>query len=179
MSQFLASDSHALPPANSMTTIEDTQSHLTPSALAALAIMTACTAHEAIGHGSACLAIGGRVTLLTSVYFHCSSGGPLTDAAAGPTMNLIFGAACWCALRSWSKPPMQWHLFLAFTMAFNLFWGVGYFVFSAITDTGDWAFVLRDLALRPRLWLPLMGALGVCLYGSMRLVAAWLPARTP
>lgn len=180
MSRSLASDSHALPPANSMTTIQDAQSSLTLGALAALAFMAACVAHEALGHGGACIASGGHVTLLTSVYFHCSSGGPFTDAA-GPTMNLIVGVACWHALSSWSKPPMQWRLFLVFTMAFNLFWGTGYFVFSAITDTGDWAFVLRDLAFQPRpLWLFLMGALGAYLYyRSMRLVAARLPAGTP
>ena len=157
-----------------------THDYLTLVALAALSFIAACVAHEAIGHGGMCIAIGGHVSLLTSVYFHCSNGGPLTDAA-GPTMNLIVGAACWYALGSWSRPSMQWRLFLVLTMAFNLFWGAGYFVFSAITDTGDWAFVLRGLALQPRpLWLFLMGALGVCLYYcSMRLVAARLPAGTP
>jgi hypothetical protein len=180
MSQFLMSDSHALPPANSMSAIRGTHDYLTLVALAALSFIAACVAHEAIGHGGACIAIGGHVTLLTSVYFHCSNGGPLTDAA-GPTMNLVVGAACWYALRSRSKPSMQWRLFLALTMAFNLFWGAGYFVFSSITDTGDWAFVLRGLALQPRpLWLFLMGAFGVALYyRSMRLIAARLPGGTP
>ncbi len=149
-------------------------------AIAVLAFIAACVAHEAIGHGGMCIAIGAHVTMLTSVYFHCSNGGPLTDAA-GPGMNLIVGAVCWYALKSWSMPSPQWRLFLVFTMAFNLFWGAGYFVFSAITDTGDWAFVLRDLALTPRpLWLFLMSALGVYLYyRSTQLVASQLPPGIP
>jgi len=66
-------------------------------------------------------------------------------------------------------------------MAFNLFWGAGYFIFSAITNTGDWAFVLRDLSLEPRwLWRLLMGALGVFLYVlSTRAIAIHLPPGTP
>jgi hypothetical protein len=66
-------------------------------------------------------------------------------------------------------------------MAFNLFWGAGYFIFSAITNKGDWAFVLRDLSLEPRwLWRLLMGALGAVLYGcSIRAVAKLVPPGTP
>jgi hypothetical protein len=66
-------------------------------------------------------------------------------------------------------------------MAFNLFWGGGYFIFSAVTNTGDWAFVLRDLSLEPRwLWRLLMGALGVGIYvWSVRAVARHLPLGTP
>jgi hypothetical protein len=66
-------------------------------------------------------------------------------------------------------------------MAFNLFWGGGYFIFSAVTNTGDWAFVLRDLSLEPRwLWRFLMGALGIGIYArSIRAVAILLPPNMP
>jgi hypothetical protein len=66
-------------------------------------------------------------------------------------------------------------------MAFNLFWGAGYFIFSAVTNTGDWAFVLRDLSFEPRwLWRLLMGALGVVLYVlSTRAIGIHLPPGTP
>lgn len=153
---------------------------LTFVAIAVLAFIAACVAHEAIGHGGMCIATGAHVTLLTSVYFHCSNGGPLTDAA-GPVMNLMVGAACWLWLKSWSTPSPQWRVFLVLTMALNLLWGAGYFVYSAVTDSGDLAFVLRDLALQPHsLWLSLMGVLGVCLYyGSVRLVASQLPPGIP
>jgi hypothetical protein len=68
-----------------------------------------------------------------------------------------------------------------FAMAFNFLWGAGYFVFSAVTNVGDWAFVLRDLALQPSwLWRFLMGTIGVFLYYcSVQLVASHLPQGTP
>ena len=155
------------------------RNYLTFSAIAAIAFIIACVAHEAIGHGGMCLAVGGHVTLLTSVYFHCTNGGPLTDAA-GPLMNLIVGATCWFVAR---KRPLisQSRLFFVLIMAFNLFWGAGYFVFSAITNTGDWAFVLRNLFLEPLwLWRLLMGALGMVIYvRSIRAVATLVPPGTP
>jgi len=155
-----------------------THSYSTLGAIAAVAFIVACVAHEAIGHGGMCLAVGGRITLLTSVYFHCTNGGPLTDAA-GPLMNLIVGAACWSLARN--RPlASQSRLFFVLAMAFNLFWGAGYFIFSAVTNTGDWAFVLRDLSLEPRwLWRLLMGALGVGVYvRSARAVASEVPPGT-
>ena len=156
-----------------------THSYSTLGAIAAVAFIVACVAHEAIGHGGMCLAVGGRITLLTSVYFHCTNGGPLTDAA-GPLMNLIVGAACWSLARN--RPlASQSRLFFVLAMAFNLFWGAGYLIFSAVTNTGDWAFVLRDLSLEPRwLWRLLMGALGVSVYvRSARAVASDVPPGTP
>lgn len=154
-------------------------SYSTLGAIAAVAFIVACVAHEAIGHGGMCLAVGGRVALLTSVYFQCTTGGPFTDAA-GPLMNLVVGAACWSLARS--RPPASLsRLFFVLAMAFNLFWGAGYFIFSAVTKTGDWAFVLWDLSLEPRwLWRLLMGALGVGIYvRSARAVATHVPPGTP
>jgi hypothetical protein len=163
-----------------MTTKPHTHSYATLASIAVLAFIVACVAHEAVGHGGTCLAFGGQVTLLTSVYFHCLNGSPLGDAA-GPLMNLTVGAMCWIVLRARPSLSGHWRLFLVFAMAFNLFWGAGYFVFSAVTDHGDWAFVLRDLALQPRwLWRGLMGVLGAYLYHrSIRRVAFYLPSGTP
>ena len=154
-------------------------SYSTLGAIAAVAFIVACVAHEAIGHGGMCLAVGGRVTLLTSVYFHCTKGGPLTDAA-GPLMNLIVGAACWSLARNRPLASLS-RLFFVLAMAFNLFWGAGYFIFSAVTNTGDWAFVLRDLSLEPRwLWRFLMATLGVVIYvRSAQAIASHLPLDTP
>jgi hypothetical protein len=156
-----------------------THSYSTLAAIAAVAFIVACVAHEAIGHGGMCLALGGHITLLTSVYFRCTNGGPLTDAA-GPLMNLIVGAACWSLARN--RPPTSHsRLFFVLAMAFNLFWGAAYFIFSAITNTGDCAFVLRDLSLEPRwLWRLLMGAIGAALYvRSVRAIATEVPPGTP
>lgn len=155
-------------------------SYATLCAVATLGFIAAAVAHEAVGHGGMCVALGRHITLLTSVYFQCSEGGPLI-AAAGPMMNLAAGAACWAILRSSRRLNLLWRLFLVFTMAFNLFWGAGYFLFSAATNAGDWAWVLRDLTLRPAgLWRVGMAALGLFLYyRSVVLVAAALPPGTP
>lgn len=156
-----------------------THSYSTVGAIAAVAFIAACVAHEAIGHGGMCLAVGGRVTLLTSVYFRCTNGGPLTDAA-GPLMNLIVGALCWSLAR---RRPLASpsRLFFVLAMAFNLFWGAGYFIFSAVTNTGDWAFVLNGLSLEPRwLWRLFMGSLGVFIYvRSIGIVRSCVPPGTP
>jgi len=110
-----------------------TYSYSTLAAIASVAFVVACVAHEAVGHGGMCLALGGRITLLTSVYFRCANGGPLTDAA-GPLMYLIVGAACWLLARG--RPVASWsRLFFVLAMAPNLFWGAGYFTFSAATNT--------------------------------------------
>lgn len=156
-------------------------SYATLGAIATFAFIIACVAHEVVGHGSMCIIVGGHITLLTSVYSHCSNGGWLTSAA-GPLMSLAVGALFWAIL--WSALPalsIHWRLFMVFAMAFNLFWGAGYFVKSAVTNDGDWAFVLRDLALQPNwLWRCLMGALGVYLYyRSIQLIAFYLPSGTP
>jgi len=156
-----------------------TVSYSTLGAIAAVSFIVACVAHEVIGHGGMCLAVGGRIILLTSVYFQGANGWPLTDAA-GPVMNLIVGAVCWSLARN-RPAASQSRRFFALAMAFNLFWGGGYFIFFAVTNTGDWAFVLRDLSLEPRwLWRLLMGALGVGIYArAIRVVAIQLPPDMP
>ncbi|MGI9087429.1 MAG: hypothetical protein ACR2HH_06780 [Chthoniobacterales bacterium] len=151
-------------------------SSVTVAAIAILAFIGATVSHEALGHGGMCVALGGRVTLLTSVYFRCSPGWPLVDAA-GPLMNLAVGAICWGILRAARSLPLTWKLFFAFAVAFNLFWGSGYFIFSGLFDAGDWAYVLRDLALRPAgFWRAVMVLAGIVLYvRSVTLTARYLP----
>jgi len=96
-------------------------------------------------------------------------------------MNLLVGAVFWGILRFRRRMSPHWRLFFVLAMGFNLFWGGGYFIYSAVTDTGDLAFVLRDLALRPSwIWRASMGVFGVFLYQrSLQLVALYLPFGTP
>jgi hypothetical protein len=154
--------------------------HATVAAVSVIAFIFACTAHEVVGHGGICMIVGGHITLLTSVYFRSLGGGVLTDAA-GPLMNLIVGAGFWFLLRRWTPPSILWRLFLVLAMAFNLFWGAGCFILSAVTNTGDWAFVLRQLGLEPVwVWRVVIGVLGVFIYRwSLRLLASQLPIGTP
>jgi hypothetical protein len=151
------------------------RNHAILASIAAIAFIVACVSHEAIGHGGACLAGGGTIAWLTSVYFQCSNGGAWV-AAAGPATNLVVGAICWWLLRS-NAANLAIRMFLVLAMAFNLFWGAGYFIFSAATNSGDWAWVLRDLGLGPLwLWRASMGVLGVFIYArSVRSVSNHWP----
>jgi hypothetical protein len=147
--------------------------------LGGLAFTSACVAHEALGHGGACLLTGGKVLLLTSVYFRCVPGLPVVDAA-GPVMNLSVAAIAMLALRR-IRTPGYGRSFAALVVAFNALWGAGYFLFSAVTYQGDWAFVLRGLqAPHPWVWRVLLGVLGAWLYGNaLRATSPYLPRGAP
>jgi hypothetical protein len=138
-----------------------------PLTLVCIGVVAGClssVAHEAIGHGGTCIAVGGRITLLTSVYFRCTGGGPITDAG-GPLGNLALAAICWMLLQGKrSATPPLW-LLLVLLMAFNGFWASGYFVYSGVLDTGDWAFAARDFFTAGMWqWRPIAVVLGVALY---------------
>ncbi len=154
------------------------RAYLPTIAIACLGFISACVAHEVLGHGGVCLARGDRITLLTSVYFHCSQDTTITTAA-GNLMNLAVATTCFALLRF--RFSSGWRLLLVFAAAFNAFWACGYIILSAVTDGGDWAFVLRDLSLNPLwLWRGLMALSGVTLYYvAIRLVASHLPRGTP
>ncbi len=66
-------------------------------AIAVLAGMTPVVAHEFIGHGSVCLAVGGHPTVVSTSKFWCTTPEPVI-AAGGPAMNLILGLTL-------SRPP--------------------------------------------------------------------------
>lgn len=125
-----------------------------------------------------CVAGGSRIKLLTSVYFHCSEETTITTAA-GNLMNLAFAITCFVLLKF--RLSSGWRLLLLFAGAYNAFWACGYIILSAVTDHGDWAFVLHDLDLNPPwVWRCLMALLGVTLYYvALRLVAPRLPPSTP
>jgi hypothetical protein len=147
--------------------------------LGGLAFTSACVAHEALGHGGACLLTGGKVLLLTSVYFRCTPGLPGVDAA-GPLMNLWVAAIAMLALRR-LRTPSYGRSFVALVAVFNALWGAGYFLFSSVTYQGDWAFVLRDLhVVHPWAWRLLLGVLGAWLYGlALRATSPYLPRGAP
>jgi hypothetical protein len=120
--------------------------------------------HEVIGHGTACLSHGARITLLTSVYFRCSTRTPFI-AAAGPTANLVVAVLVWVVQRRYPIADPRLRLLVLLTFAFNLFWGAGSMVFHALTNQDDWAIAVASLE---PLWLWRMGlvVLGSGLYVS-------------
>jgi len=128
-----------------------------PLTITAIAMMVGALAdfiHEGLGHGGACLLVGGKPLLLTSMNFEWDeSGSPrwaLRNVAAGGTIaNLLAGAIALAKLR---RPPSAVHLhyFLWLFAAVNLYVGTGYFLYSGVSNIGDWANVIADL---PGKWL--------------------------
>jgi hypothetical protein len=109
--------------------------------VAAVAVLAACAttfAHEALGHGGACLLGGGQVTQLTSVYFQCEPHSAWV-AAAGPGGNLLAALVAGLAARSLPAGFPRLRLLLVLVSAFSLFWEAGYLLYAMALREGDWA----------------------------------------
>jgi hypothetical protein len=134
----------------------------TLAALGIAAYLIADVLHEVVGHGTACLMSGARITLLTSVYFRCSIRTPVI-AAAGPTANLVASGLVWLVQRHHGIADARVRLLILLMFAFNFFWGAGSMVYHSITNQDDWAIAVAEL--QP-LWLWRVGlvVLGSALY---------------
>lgn len=121
---------------------------LTLGAVGVVAACLATAAHFALGHAGACLAVGGQVTLLTTVHFSCTSqdtwtviGGPLGSLAAGGTAWLL-----WTATKAHQVIVRQ---ILLITMSINLYWLGGGLFYSALVNGHDWYFILVPIEMPP------------------------------
>ena len=131
-------------------------------AAACAAYVAADVAHEGLGHGGACLALGGKLILLTTTFEDCTIRARLIDGA-GPVAGIVVALLAWAKLRL--APPRSGasRVFLALVFAFAAFWNVGYMVKSGLTDQGDWAFVIAGL--EPGMaWHAGLTILGIVLY---------------
>ena len=155
---------------------------LTVTAIALVAYAASNIAHEAIGHGGACLALGGKANVLSSVHFDCGEEGISTlarrgVAAAGTIVNFIAGAIGLFAFNATNpvrKPHMSYFLWLFTTL--NLLMGAGYFLFSGVGRIGDWV-VVANGTMSPSIWRPAMAVLGGALYFLIaRRSGQWLGA---
>jgi hypothetical protein len=138
---------------------------------------TVTVAHEAIGHGGTCLAVGGHIRQLTSSIFQCDMYSRWI-APAGPMMNLAFGALALMLRRGVAHShPLQ--SFLIFVTAFAWFWEGGYCVQAMIKGDGDLYFAGHDFFGAPeRPWRTVGAMLGLALYaGTARLTSAALRER--
>ncbi len=125
---------------------------ITVGAVAIIAMSVATAAHEAAGHGGACLLLGGRITLLTSAYFHCAVES-IFVSPAGPLGNFAAGFAGWAALRLLPASFPRATLFSLLVSAFSFFWAFAYLVSSLATNNGDYAIAFRDfLGNHDMLW---------------------------
>ena len=141
---------------------------LTVASLAILAYAAANVLHEGVGHGGACLLVGGTPQLLTSVDFECGTDGltPLAArvvAASGTIVNLIAGALAVLAYRRAAarEPAVRYLLWLFGTI--NVLTGFGYLLFSGVGRIGDWADVMTPV--HPEwVWRVVLAAGGFGLY---------------
>lgn len=115
--------------------------------------------HEGVGHGGACLLVGAKPLVLSSVHFECSADSRLVDAG-GTLMNLLAAAIFFALVRLTSRAFPRWKYFFWLSMTTNLYAGTGYFLFSGIGGFGDWAAFIQGLG-PPALWrigLTILGA---------------------
>ena len=154
---------------------------LTVTAIALVAYAASNVLHEALGHGGACIALGGKPLVLSSVHFECdeqtmSAFARRGVAAAGTIVNFIAGALGLLAFKS-TKPQQKPHAayFLWLFTTLNLLMGAGYFLFSGVGGVGDWAAVAGGGAMPPVIWRPAMAIVGGALYFLLaRQSAQWL-----
>jgi hypothetical protein len=152
---------------------------VTVTAIALVAYAASNVLHEAVGHGGACIALGGKPLVLSSVHFECDE--PLSAfarravAAAGTIVNFIAGALGLLAFKNTNaqeKPHAAYFLWLFTTL--NLLMGAGYFLFSGVGNIGDWAAVAAGV-MPPLVWRPAMAIVGGALYFLLaRQSAQWL-----
>jgi len=151
-------------------------------AIALVAYAASNVLHEAVGHGGACVMLGGKPLVLSSVHFECgeerlSALARRGVSAAGTVVNFIAAALALVAFKSTNpvrKPHAAYFLWLFTTL--NLLMAAGYFLFSGVGNIGDWAKVASGTAA-PLIWRPTMAAFGGGLYFLLaRRSARWLRA---
>jgi hypothetical protein len=141
---------------------------LTVIAIAVMAFIVSNVLHEAVGHGGACLLVGGKPLSLTAVYFDNDPAGlgsvqTRLIAAGGPLINLLTGLAAWIVLRRSKGVAGTGRYFVWLLMTLGLFMGTGYLLFSGMSGIGDMAVVTEGL--QPSwLWRIVLTATGGLLY---------------
>ena len=124
----------------SATPPEQKDDTLTLIAIAALVCVIGDVFHEGLGHGVTAWLSGAHHVTVSTVAMQSDIDTRLISAA-GTLANLFFGAVFWVLLRRRYRPSLRYFFVLA--MAGNLFAGTGYFLFSGVSNFGDWADVIR------------------------------------
>lgn len=114
----------------------------TTVAIGLLAYLSADVAHHVLGHGLACLALGGEIRSLSSIFVDCTLTGATIDLA-GPAANLALGIFSAILVVNCRRLPRLLQLFLVLVAGFNLYWLFLQLVVSAATRTDDWAWPMQ------------------------------------
>lgn len=150
---------------------DTTDNAITIAAIGLLAYASADIAHHALGHGGACLALGGSIISLSSTYVNCSLHGAAIDLA-GPLANLLLGLAAMVAARVGRPAAAARQLFWTLVAAFNLLWFAAQFVFSVASRTDDWAWALNQFAVTEPVHYSLIASGFLAYLLTLRLSAA-------
>lgn len=145
--------------------LHNSNDRLTVAALAVIAMCSVTFAHEALGHGGACLLLGGHIEILSSSIFRCGLHSGWIDGA-GPAANLLAGILA-LAVRTVSPPGFaRTRLLLLLVTAFSFFWEGGYLMRAMIVRDGDLYFFARFLTGSPLAsWMYAVGlVIGLAIY---------------
>lgn len=112
-------------------------------AIAVVAYALTNVAHEGLGHGGMCVAMGGEPRVLNAVYFDCGRGGVTAAgsrwiSAGGTLTNLAFAALTALLLRARRVRAATGRYFLWLFLTLNLLQAFGYWMFSGLGGIGDW-----------------------------------------
>lgn len=117
---------------------------VTVASIGLLAYASADVAHHVLGHGGACLALGGHIRSLSSIFVDCTVL-RFSFGLAGPAANLAVGLIALAAARWARSASSASRLFLALAAGFNLLWFFLQLLFSAATRTDDYSWAMRAL----------------------------------
>jgi hypothetical protein len=121
---------------------------LTVIAVAVVTHAVAVSVHEGVGHGGACLLVGCRPQLLTTMQFlgderSVSSEGIKFIAAGGTLANLAAASIAVGLLRRRRGRANAGAFFLWLFATVNLLQACGYLLYSGVSNIGDWGEVVR------------------------------------
>ncbi len=143
---------------------EDKNDWLTVMAVAVMAMCVVTFDHEALGHGSVCLALHGHILLLSSSLFRCDVRSGWIDPA-GPGVNLLMGTLAFVCLRLVPVRRFTLRLFLVLIAAFSYFWEWGYLIHAMHRGYGDLYFFAEFLLGHVTIWERAMAiVVGIALY---------------
>jgi hypothetical protein len=141
--------------------MDERHSKATIISMAVIASACATLLHEGVGHGVVAWLRGDIPTELTSNHLDALRPDRLVDAG-GTLVNLLVGAVALMLSRSAGAGANRRYFFWLLA-ALNLLPGAGYFLFSGISNFGDWAEVVRGLPHAGLLRIALV-VLGAALY---------------
>lgn len=122
--------------------------------IGSIAVVAYCLAnvlHEGLGHGGACLLMGGQPKSLNAIFFEydqntVSAFGRRIIAAGGSVINLLTGGIAFAALRFGRPRADALRYFLWLFSSVSLLMAFGYLLFSGVLGLGDWSIVFDRLA---------------------------------